>query len=238
MYIEQPSGFQSLNHPEHVYKLDKALYCLKQEPRAWYERLSYHLIENGYVRGPIDKTMFIKTISKDIIIAQIYVDDIVFASTSESMVKELSNLMTEEFEMSHCGKLNDFLGLQVVQKSDGLFISQSKYAKDLVKKFGMETSSAVQNPMGTSCKISVDLEGVDVDQIPYKSMIGSLLFLTANIPDISFSVGVCVRYQANPKESHVKAIKHIIRYVSGTTDFGVKYTFDTNVGIAGYTDSD
>jgi hypothetical protein len=140
--------------------------------------------------------------------------------------------------MSHCGRLNYFLGLQVVQKSDGLFISQSKYAKDLVKKFGMETSSAVQNPMGTSCKISADLEGVDADQTHYRSMIGSLLYLTASRPDISFSVGVCARYQANPKESHVKAVKRIIRYISGTTDFGICYTFDTNVEIAGYTDSD
>jgi hypothetical protein len=159
VYVEQPPGFQSLSHPENVYKLDIAFYGLKQAPRAWYERLSTHLIENVYVRGSIDKTMFVKTTFKDIFIAQIYVDDFVFGSTSESMVKEFSTLMTEGFEMSHCGKLNYFLGLQVVQKDDELFISQSKYVEDLVKKFGMEAASAVQNPMGTSCKMSADLEG-------------------------------------------------------------------------------
>ena len=238
VYVEQAPGFQSLSYPDHVYRLDKALYGLKQAPRAWYERLSTHLVENGYVRGSIDMTMFVKTTSKDIIIAQIYVDDIVFGSTSSTMITEFSDLMKKEFEMSHLGKLNFFLGLQVVQWSDGLFITQAKYAKELVKKFGMETSSPVQNPMSTSCKISADLDGIDADQTHYRSMIGSLLYLTASRPDISFSVGVCARYQANPKESHVKAVKRIIKYISGTSDFGIKYTFDTNVEIAGYTDSD
>ena len=238
VYVAQPPGFQSVSHPNHVYRLDKALYGLKQAPRAWYERLSTHLTENGYVRGSIDKTMFVKCTSKDIIIAQVYVDDIVFGSTSETLVKEFTTLMTKEFEMSLCGKLSYFLGLQVSQGKDGLFISQSKYAKELIKKFGMETSTAVQNPMGTSCKISADLEGIDADPTLYRSMIGSLLYLTASRPDIAFSVGVCARYQANPKESHVKAVKRIIKYIKYTSDYGIKYTFDTNVEIAGYSDSD
>ena len=118
--------------------------------------------------------------------------------------------MKKEFEMSLCGKLSYFLGLQVVQSQNGMFICQSKYAQDLVKKFGMETATAFPTPMSTSCKISADLSGINVDQTNYRSMIGSLMYLTASRPDIAYSVGVCARYQANPKQSHVKAVKRII----------------------------
>ena len=234
VYVAQPPGFVSTSHHDHVYRLDKALYGLKQAPRAWYERLSTYLLEHGYSRGSVDKTMFIKITSQDMFIAQIYVDDIVFGSTSEHLVQEFSEIMSKEFEMSHYGKLTYFLGLQVEQRDDGMFISQSKYAKELVKKFGMETSTSATNPMGTSCKISADLDGVAADQSQYRSMIGSLLYLTASRPDICYSVGVCARYQANPKESHVKAVKRIIKYISGTSDYGINYTFDTNCEIAGY----
>ena len=230
--------FLDPSHPNHVFRLKKALYGLKQAPRSWYERLSTHLADHGYVRGSIDKTLFIKQSAKHLMFAQIYVDDIVFGSTSENLVKEFTTLMEKEFEMSLYGKLSYFLGLQIQQKKDGLFVSQTKYARDLVRKFGMETASPVRNPMGTSTKISADLAGISIDQTLYRSMIGSLLYLTASRPDISYSVGVCARYQANPKESHLKAVKRIIRYVSGTTDSGIMFTFDSNVEIAGYTDSD
>ena len=139
VFVEQPPGFQDPSHLNHVYKLNKALYGLKQAPRAWYERLSSHLTSHGYIRGSVDQILFVKRTTKLIILAQIYVDDIVFGATSIVLV-----------EMSLCGKLNYFLGLQVQQRDEGLYISQTKYVKDLVKKFGMETASAIRNPMGTS----------------------------------------------------------------------------------------
>ena len=161
--------------------------------------MSTHLADHGYIRGSIDKTLFVKRARQDLIIAQIYVDDIVFGATSEKLVHEFTTLIKEEFEMSLCGKLNFFLGLQVQQKGSAIFISQSKYAKELVKKFGLETATAVRNPMGTSSKISADPSGKSIDQTLYRSMIGSLLYLTANRPDIAYSVGVCARYQSLSK---------------------------------------
>ncbi|CAL8107783.1 unnamed protein product [Prunus armeniaca] len=143
-----------------------------------------------------------------------------------------------EFEMSMCGELSYFLGLQVKQQDHGIFISQTKYAKDLVKKFGMSSAKPTRNPMATHNKIDADPSGKCVEQTLYRSMIGSLLYLTASRPDISFSVGVCARFQANPKESHLNAVKRIIRYVSGTPTLGVYYSFDSNSEIAGYTDAD
>ncbi|KAM5546528.1 hypothetical protein ABKV19_002354, partial [Rosa sericea] len=238
VYVEQPPGFQDPHNLDHVYRLKKALYGLKQAPRAWYERLSTHLVEKGYTRGSVDKTLFVKRTKNDLIIAQVYVDDIVFGSTSRYLVKEFQSVMESEFEMSMCGELTFFLGLQVKQIDTGLFLSQSKYAENLIKKFGLASKKTVTNPMSTTTKLSEDHDGKSVDPTLYRSMIGSLLYLTASRPDISYSVGVCARFQANPKESHLEAVKRIIRYVSGTVNCGIFYTFDTNVEIAGYSNAD
>ncbi|CAL8120822.1 unnamed protein product [Prunus armeniaca] len=217
IYVEQPAGFQDPIHPNHVYRLKKALYGLKQAPRAWYDRLSTHLLQKGYTRGSIDKTLFVKRTKQDLMVAQVYVDDIVFGSTSDILVKEFH---------------------EVQQFNGGMFISQTKYAKNLVSKFGLESAKPIRNPMSTSTKLSKDLHGKSVDQKLYRSMIGSLLYLTASRPDISFSVGLCARFQSDPKESHLLAVKRILRYVSGTTNFGVYYSFDSNVELAGYSDAD
>ena len=119
-----------------------------------------------------------------------------------------------------------------------VFISQSKYAKNLVKKFGLESASFVRTPMSPNVKLTIDLLGKRVDSFLYGSMIGNLLYLTASRPNISYSVGMCARYQANPKESHIIAIKHIVKYVKTTSNFGVWYDKDTNDVLAGNSDVD
>ena len=126
------------------------------------------------------------------IAAQVYVDDIIFGSTKDELAYSFSKLMLDEFEMSMIGELNHFFGLQICQQESGIFISQSKYAKNLVEKFGLESSSSVRTPMSPNIKLTIDLLGMNVDSSLYRSMINSLLYLTASRPDISYSVGVCV----------------------------------------------
>jgi hypothetical protein len=140
--------------------------------------------------------------------------------------------------MSMIGELNYFLGLQVKQTAEGIFISQSKYARDLVKRFGLDGKSRARTPMSTNVKISSDLVGKSVDPSLYGSMIGNLLYLTASRPDIAFSVGVCACFQANPKESHLTVVKRIISYVNDTLSYGIWYYRETNLVVAGYTDVD
>jgi hypothetical protein len=135
-------------------------------------------------------------------------------------------------------ELNYFLCLQVKQTNEGIFISQSKYAKDLVKWFGLDGKSHACTPMRTSVKINADLTGKSVNSTLYTNMIGSLLYLTASRPAIAFIVGVCARFQANPKESHLIAIKRIIRYVNDTNAHGLWYSRETNIVLAGYSDAD
>ena len=146
--------------------------------------------------------------------------------------------MQNEFEMSMIGELNFFLGLQIKQSKDGLFINQSKYIRDLLKKFGMENSKPYGTPMATSTKLSKDEEGKSIDPTLYRGMIGSLLYLTASRPDIMFSVCMCARFQSSPKESHLVAVKRIFRYLAGTQNLGLWYPKENNFELIGYSDAD
>ena len=238
VFVSQPEGFEDPHFPDHVYRLRKALYGLKQAPRAWYERLTQFRIETGFKRGGVDKTPFIQEIDSHILVIQVYVDDIIFGSTSQHLAKEFVKTMMKEFEMSMVGGLTYFLGLQIRQIDDGIFVTQSTYAKNLVKRFGMVTSKTARTPMSTTTKLSRDEEGRNVDEKIYRAMIGSLLYLTASRPDLCLSAGICARYQASPKESHMNAVKCVIKYVKGTLNFCLHYTFETNINLAGYCDAD
>ncbi|KAK6138991.1 hypothetical protein DH2020_027261 [Rehmannia glutinosa] len=140
--------------------------------------------------------------------------------------------------MSLVGELNFFLSLQIRQLPDGIFVSQCKYAKNLVKKFGLDNSKHMKTPMNTSQKLCRDEVSEGVDNTLYKSMIGSLLYLTASRPDLMFSVCVCAQYQSDPKITHLNVVKRIIKYVSGSADLGLWYTKDTNTNLVGFSDSD
>jgi hypothetical protein len=238
VYVEQPKGFLDPHYPHHVYKLKKDLYGLKQAPRAWYERLTTYLLEKWFTRGQADWTFFIRNQGNHKLIAQIYVDDIIFGATLDSQAHEFAEEMKQEFEMSMIGELTYFLGMQVKQTGEGIFISQAKYAKDLVKRLGLDGKSHARTPLSTNVKISADPTSKQVDPTLYRSMIGSFLYLTASPPDIAFSVGVCTRFQANPKESHITAVKRIIKYVNATVNYGIYFSRETNLVLAGYSDAD
>ena len=199
-----------------MYKLEKALYGLKQAPRAWYDCLCTYLLENGFEKGSADTTLFLLHKGSDFLIVQIYVDDIIYGATNELLCEKFEQVMQAKFEMSLVGELKYFLGFQIKQSSDGIFISQSKYVLELLKKFGVENSKPLRTPMSPSTKLDKDEKGSAVDQKKYRGIIGSLLYLTASRPDIMFSVCLCARFQSNPKESHLKATKRILRYLSHT----------------------
>ena len=146
--------------------------------------------------------------------------------------------MKKEFRMSMVGELNYFLGLQVKQQKDGIFISQEKYAKNLVKRFSLDSKKHASTPMSSSIKLSSDPAGVEVDPTLYRSIIGSLLYLIASRPNIAFSVEVCARFQARPKESCMTAVKRIIHYVNETFNYRIWYSRDSNDCLAKYSDAD
>ncbi|GKC11855.1 putative ribonuclease H-like domain-containing protein, partial [Tanacetum coccineum] len=188
------TGFLDPKYPQKVYKVVKALYGLHQAPRAWYATLFTFLLKNGYRRGTIDKTLFIKKDKHDIILVQVYVDDIIFGSTKKSWCGKFEALMKSRFQMSSMRELTFFIGLQVKQKADGIFISQDKYVAEILKKFDFVNIKTASTPIETQKPLVKDEEASDVDVHLYRSMIGSLVYLTASRPDIMFAVCPCSRF--------------------------------------------
>ncbi|GJS41813.1 retrovirus-related pol polyprotein from transposon TNT 1-94 [Tanacetum coccineum] len=188
VYVSQPEGFVDPDHPTHVYRLKKALYGLKQAPRVWYDTLSRFLLDNKFSKGAVDPTLFTQKTSKHILLVQIYVDDIIFASTDPKACDIFSNEMSSKFQMSMMGQMSFFLGLQVSQNPGGIFINQSKFALEILKKFGMDSCDPVDTPMVDRLKLDEDLLGILVDQTRFRSMVGSLMYLIASRPDLIFKV--------------------------------------------------
>ena len=238
VYVAQPPGFEDPKNPHKVFKLNKALYGLKQAPRAWYDTLKEFLMKKGFKPGSLDPTLFTKTYDDELFMCQIYVDDIIFGCTNQRYSDEFAYMMSEEYQMSMMGELKFFLGLQIRQQRNGIFISQEKYLKDVLRKFGMQDCKGVKIPMPTNGHLCTDENGIDFDHKVYRSMIGSLLYLCASRPDIMLSVCMCARFQATPKESHHKAVKHILRYLAHTPTLGLWYPKGSAFDLIGYSDSD
>nr|GEV10822.1 hypothetical protein [Tanacetum cinerariifolium] len=212
VYVCQRLGFKDPDHPDKVYKVVKALYGLHQAPRAW---------QKG-----------------DILLVQIYVDDIIFRSTNKELCQAFEKLIKEKFQMSSMGKLTFFLGLQVKQKKDRIFISQDKYVDEILRKFGLTEGKSASTPIDTKKPLLKDHNGEDVDMHTYRSMICSLMYLTSSRPNIMFAVCACARFQMTPKASHLHAVKRIFRYLKGKPYLGLWYPKDSLFDLVAYLDSD
>ncbi|GKE11572.1 putative ribonuclease H-like domain-containing protein [Tanacetum coccineum] len=207
VYVYQPPGFEDPKFPDRVYNVEKTLYGIHQAPRAWYETLSTYLLENGFQRGTIDKTLFIKKVKGDILLVQIYVDDIIFRFTKKELCTEFEKLMHKKFQMSSM-------------------------------EFGFSTMRIASTPMETSKPLLKDAKVEDVDVHLYRSMIGSLMYLTASRPDIIFFVFACARFQVTHKVSHLHVVKRIFRYLKGQPKLGLWYPKDSPFDLKAYSDSD
>ncbi|GJZ26019.1 putative ribonuclease H-like domain-containing protein [Tanacetum coccineum] len=200
VYVCQPPGFEDPEFPNRVYKVEKALYGLHQAPRAWYKTLSTYLLDNGFQRGQIDKTFFIKRVKGDILLVQVYVDDIIFGSTRNEMCTEFEKMMLKK-----------------------------------VWFFNYEDNKYTYGDFKAMLK---DVEAGDLDVHLYRSMIGSLMYLTASRPDIMFVVYACARFQVTPKVSHLHVVKRLFRYLKGQPKLGLWYPKDSPFELEAYTNSD
>jgi hypothetical protein len=215
----------------------KMLYGLKQASRAWYECLREFLIENGFRIGKADSTLFTRKMGKDLFVWQIYVDDIIFDYTNKSFCDEFSKIMMDMFGMSMMGVLTFFLEFQIKQAKEVTFISQMKYTHDILKKFGMDKAKPIKTLMGTNGHLDLDLGDTSIDQKVYRSMIGSLLYLCVFRSDIMLSVYMCARFQAAPKDCHLRAVKRIMRYLVLTPNLGLWYPKGSHFELLGYLDA-
>ncbi|GKE97964.1 retrovirus-related pol polyprotein from transposon TNT 1-94 [Tanacetum coccineum] len=206
-YVSQPDGFVDPENPNHVYKLKKPLYGLKQAPRAWYDLLLSFLLSQNFTKGAVNPRLLIKREGKDILLVQIYVNDIIFSSTKLDHCESFSKIMCTKFKMSMMGKLSFFLGLQISQSPRGIFQNQYKYSLESLKKYGIETYDPMDTLMVEKSKLDEDPQGKVVDPIRYHGMIGTIMYLTSNRPDLVFVVCTCAWYQAKPTEKHLHAVK-------------------------------
>nr|GEY21001.1 retrovirus-related Pol polyprotein from transposon TNT 1-94 [Tanacetum cinerariifolium] len=233
-----PDMFVDQDNPNHVYKLKKALYGLEQAPRAWYDMLSSFLISQDFSKVSVDPTLFICRNSNDLLLVQIYVGAIIFVASTPELCDLFAKLMCLKFKMSMMGKISFFLGLQISQSPRGIFINQSKYALESLKKYGFESCDLVDTPMVEKSKLDKDKEGKAVDPSHYRGMIDTLLYLTASRPDLQFAICMCARYQARPIEKHIHAIKRIFRYLRETINRGLWYPKDSSVALTTFADAD
>ncbi|KAM2899811.1 hypothetical protein FF1_006000 [Malus domestica] len=189
VFVAQPPGYEKKGHEQKVYRLKKALYGLKQAPRAWYSRIESYFVREGFEKCPYEHTLFTKTKNGGMLIVCLYVDDLIFTGNDESMFKEFKQSMMVEFEMTDLGKISYFLGIEVLQRTDGIFISQRKYAQEVLERFNMDQCNPVHNPMVPGFKLVKDEGGVRVDSTLYKQMVGSLMYLMATRSDMMFVKG-------------------------------------------------
>ncbi|GJR92897.1 retrovirus-related pol polyprotein from transposon TNT 1-94 [Tanacetum coccineum] len=236
VYVNKPDGFVNPHHPDQVYRLKKALYGLKQALRAWYDELSNFLVSKGFSKGSIDPTLFIKH-RDDILLVQIYVDDIIFGSTNPKLTKKFEKLMHNKFEMSMMRELKFFLGIHNHQSPRGIFINQAWYAQEILKKHGMNSCDSIGTPMATK-PLDPDLSGTPVDQTKHRSMVEALMYLTASRPDIVHETCYCACYQARLTEKHLKEVKRIFWYLKTIIHMGLWYLKDIGFELTAFSDLD
>ncbi|GJR37114.1 putative ribonuclease H-like domain-containing protein [Tanacetum coccineum] len=229
VYVCQPPGFEDLDFPDRVYKVEKALYELHQAPKAWYETLSTYMLDNEFQRGKIDKTLFIKRYKGDILLVQVYVNDIIFGSTKKELCNAFEKLMHENFKIGSMMRNLLLIGFFKLQnrKRMAYVLVKDKLVVEILKKFGFTEVKTASTPMETQKPLLKDEDGKEVDVHMYRSMIGSLMYLTSSRPDIMFEVCACARYQVNPKVSHLHDVKMIFRYLKGQLKY--KYPLHTSM---------
>ncbi|KAK2398761.1 putative mitochondrial protein [Trifolium repens] len=239
VYVQQPQGFVTKGQEEKVYKLKKALYGLKQAPRAWYSEIDSYFIQQGFQRSQSEHTLYVKHQGKDdILLVALYVDDLVYTGNNKKMVENFKIEMMKKYEMSDLGLLHHFLGIEVYQDEYGVFICQKRYAENILKKFGMYGCKPVDIPLVVNEKLKKEDGGRLVDASMYRSLVGSLFYLTASRPDLMFAASLLSRFMSKPSHLHLGAAKRVLRYVMGTMEHGIRFEKNSKLEAKGYCDND
>jgi hypothetical protein len=239
VYVQQPPGYIKVGEEDKVLRLRKALYGLRQAPRAWNAKLDDSLSSLGFKRCPSDYAMYRRGSGDSLLIVGVYVDDLVITGMNTKEIDKFKQQMTELFSMSDLGKLSFYLGIEVAQERDRTTLCQASYAKKLLKRAGLSDCNPCTTPMEARLKLSKEGAGDPVDKVLFRSIIGGLRYLTHTRSDITFAVSYLSRFMEAPATDHYAAVKHLLRYVAGTLDYGCAYTRGKeNLELTGYSDSD
>uniref|UniRef100_A0A2N9I9N7 CCHC-type domain-containing protein n=1 Tax=Fagus sylvatica TaxID=28930 RepID=A0A2N9I9N7_FAGSY len=237
VYMEQPPGFSDSSCPTHVCRLHKAIYGLKQAPRAWFDRFSSFLLHLGFYCSPADSSLFVFRSSSHIILLLVYVDDIIVTSNHSSSLSTLITKLSSEFSMKDLGPLHYFLGIQVSHFSDGIFLSQQKYAREILAKASMTDCKPIGTPLAQKHRLQLE-GGPLVDATNYRSIVGALQYLTLTRPDLTHAVNLVCQFMHQPGSSHFQAVKRILRYLQGTLAYGIRILSHSSLTLYGFSDAD
>jgi hypothetical protein len=229
--------FEFEDRKTHVCRLTKALYGLKQAPRAWYGIIDSFLMRLGFTKIKVDIKLYFKVMNDDPIILLLYVDDL-FLTIEERLITDCKKKLATEFEMKDLVLMHYFLGLEVWQSPEKIFLNQGKYAIEILKRFDMLECKAIKTPMEAKLKLMVYTSSELIDATIYRHIIGSLMYLKNTSPDICFDVSTLSQYLVEPRRVHLVAARHVMRYLKGTLEFGLCYTGDHDFRLVGYTDLD
>ncbi|GLT71533.1 hypothetical protein SLA2020_435440 [Shorea laevis] len=239
VYMSQPPGFIHPLYPNHVCHLRKALYGLKQAPRAWFSRLSSTLSELGFIRSQADSSLFIYRNSKDeFLFILIYVDDILVTGPSQRLITHMVQKLQSDFALKDLGPLAFFLGIEAIQVTDGLLLSQQRYITDLLHKTNMDKAKPISSPMSTTAQLSQFHGDSFHDPHLYRSVVGSLQYLSLTRPDVSFAVNKVCQFMHKPTVHHWSAVKRILRYLQQTASLGLLIRKASSSCLQAYSDSD
>ncbi|OIW12049.1 hypothetical protein TanjilG_24473 [Lupinus angustifolius] len=239
--MQQPLGFQHSNK-SLVCRLHKAIYGLKQAPRQWFEKLKSTLVSFGFAVSRCDNSLFILNTNSYKIHVLVYVDDIVITGSSIEQIRKIITQLSTTFALKQLGTLDYFLGIEVKSLSDGrLFLSQSKYVRDLLEKANMSNAKPINSPMVHTVKLTKEGSNHLENPSLYRSIVGALQYATITRPDIAYSVNKVCQFLANPLEEHWSAVKRILRYLVGTQNHGIIFqpTIPASpLPITGFCDAD
>lgn len=238
VFMNQPPGFRDKNFPDHVCRLKKSLYGLKQAPRAWYQRFIDYVTHLGFRPSSSDHSLFIYRHGLNTAYILLYVDDIIMVTSSPKLKHHFMSHLSSEFAIKDLGPLSYFLGIAVTRTNDGLFLSQSRYAQDILDRAKMNDCNSVQTPVDTAGKLSAESGDLLDDPTSYRSLAGALQYLTFTRPDISYAVQQVCMYMHAPRTPHFLALKRILRYVKGTIDLGILMQPSRQSTLVAYTDAD
>ncbi|KAL0300270.1 UNVERIFIED_CONTAM: Retrovirus-related Pol polyprotein from transposon RE1 [Sesamum angustifolium] len=238
IYVEQPQGFIAKGSEEKVLRLKKALYGLKQAPRAWYSRIDKYFMDRGFRRSLSEPTLYIKSQGNDTLIVSLYVDDLIYTGNNEKMIQDFKEDMMKTFEMSDLGLMHFFLGIEINQEKEGNIYMSKEVHGDSTQEVQNGKLQDSYYSFGYWRKYQKEDGSQKVDGSMYRSLIGSLLYLTATRPDIMFATSLLSRFMQSPSQVHYAAAKRILRYLRGTKDFGIWYKSTNDAKLVGYTDSD
>ena len=239
IYVKQPEGFLVKGKEGWVLRLKKALYGLKQAPRAWYFKLHSCLHSLGFIKSAYEQSLYLKRSIDAILIIGVYVDDLIVTGSSLAVIEDFKAKMAREFDMSNLGSLSSYLGIEVKQSKDFIFLSQTTYVQKVLQHANLGQCNSAITPLEPRVKFLSEEGKSTVNSTTYRSLIGSLRYVTHTRPDILFAVGILSRHMENPNQEHYSGVKRVLRYLKGTEKFGLFYRKgNLKEELIGYSDSD